>query len=171
MTFDAWWMLEFPAVTPQSPGWELAERCAKLTWHAAVQETAKRCLEIVTNLKQDEKGRYQNVTHEHYAEAIRKEFGVWRLSALDSRESVARRKPSPDMTMDAVESALKALGSATAADIIKATGSSHEHVYERLVALEAAGKARIVPHKAGPRNWERRWEWMDGVDIDAVHKR
>ena len=71
--------------------------------------------------------------------------------------------------MNPVEAALRHLQEATAADLVYYTQAEPEDVYIALVALEAQGKARVYATDRG-KTKVRTWGWVDGVDIDAVHK-
>ena len=69
-----------------------------------------------------------------------------------------------------VEAALRYLQEATAADLSRYTSMPLEQVYEVLVALESAGKARVYATDQGRKAKVRTWGWVDGVDIDIVHR-
>ena len=68
-----------------------------------------------------------------------------------------------------VESYLKAVGEASALEIQAKTETTLEHVYSVLARLESEGKVRVYATDQGKAK-VRTWGWVDGVDIDAVHK-
>ena len=68
-----------------------------------------------------------------------------------------------------IEAALRYLQEATAADLVYYTQVEPEDVYMALVALEAQGKVRVYATDRGKAK-VRTWGWVDGVDIDIVHR-
>ena len=76
--------------------------------------------------------------------------------------------------MTVTELLLRDLGRSTALELRLAARISHEQVYAELAALEAQGKAKLDNengyYKLPGEQGKKIWEWVDGVDIDAVHK-
>ena len=69
-----------------------------------------------------------------------------------------------------VENYLKAVGEASALEIQAKTETTLEHVYGTLARLENEGKARVYATDQGRKAKVRTWGWVDGVDIDIVHR-
>ena len=68
-----------------------------------------------------------------------------------------------------VDDYLQSVGEASAVRISAETGHTLAFVYGQLAKLEAQGKARVYATDRG-KTKVRTWGWVDGIDIDAVHK-